>query len=290
MLVDVTNALTEVGAVFWIEQGTLLGALRFASFLPYDDDIDLGMMEYEFERIRRPLEGLLRNKSYATYHFEPQDGRDLLVQIFFASSRTDGSDRPARSQLLDELHTDIFLYKRVQPTHRRVTSVGSGADGDRKPLAHVLQFVSKSWHDSFSLHFPTYALSHGIPEKYFFSGSNDLLPEEGEAASNSRPGLATGSALRFLTMNGRLFPVPFDSWEIVRRVVSRHASIAHIVMEQHHRGPCEGFVARTENIIATDNTSLMVLLSHLEGAFSGRYRRENSAIYHLAVSRANPVT
>ena len=169
MLFDVTEALTSVGAVFWLDQGTLLGALRFASFLPYDDDIDLGMMEDEFDRVRDSLEArLLHNKSYAMFHFKPQNDRNLLVQIFFEDPR-----RPIRGE--DDLHLDIFLYRHVRAVeaHKGVNNSTTNAqitrsDHSTESDLPFIRPVSNSWHATYADHFPQYAKNGGIPEKTLF--------------------------------------------------------------------------------------------------------------------------
>jgi len=43
-LKEIKHILDDVGVKYWLDFGTLLGAVRDGKFIPWDTDIDLGML------------------------------------------------------------------------------------------------------------------------------------------------------------------------------------------------------------------------------------------------------
>ena len=52
---------------YWLAYGTLVGALRHEGFVPWDDDVDLGMMRADIERLQEALAGSERLRLTEVY-------------------------------------------------------------------------------------------------------------------------------------------------------------------------------------------------------------------------------
>ncbi len=89
-LKEVKNVLDSCSIPFWLEDGTLLGAVRDGRMIPWDRDIDLGAFATSFqnENVRKKVARQLANKGFNVYFF-----RDSITVY------------------RDNFHTDIILLK-----------------------------------------------------------------------------------------------------------------------------------------------------------------------------------
>ncbi len=88
------------GIRYWLDFGTLLGAVRHSGFIPWDDDIDIGMMRTDLEKFII----LLKND------------KDLTVNYLLVNSKINGIAHRCQVRWADvDGHTynaniDIFIY------------------------------------------------------------------------------------------------------------------------------------------------------------------------------------
>ena len=106
---EVAKFCDEHGFSYWMSEGTLLGAVRHGGFIPWDDDIDLGMKRDEYDRFVDEFNKFEHPYLYAEYagrisdHMIKVRHRDLplcFVDIFafdYYYGRLDGWD--ARCEL-----------------------------------------------------------------------------------------------------------------------------------------------------------------------------------------------
>ena len=71
VLREVTRVLDELNIPYFMQGGTMLGAIRHKGFIPWDDDVDLGIPRVDYERLLREVSAKLpENLQLRTYDDE----------------------------------------------------------------------------------------------------------------------------------------------------------------------------------------------------------------------------
>ena len=76
MLRFVDNVCKKHNIDYWLEGGTLIGAVRNGGFIPWDDDIDLSIMRKDYEKLIKILPEEISKYEY----FKENCGLSLLIE------------------------------------------------------------------------------------------------------------------------------------------------------------------------------------------------------------------
>ena len=105
LMIDVKNIIENLSIDYWIEGGTLLGAIREKKLIPWDHDIDMGMINYSNDAIKKMIHNLKKKFYVSVKTFNNMEGVwDLgeyrVIKVY-----------PKKYFFLkDELCLDIFIY------------------------------------------------------------------------------------------------------------------------------------------------------------------------------------
>ncbi len=85
MLCEVHRICEKHGIAYWLEGGTLLGAIRHKGFIPWDDDLDISMMYEDYLKFQDVVEEELKHTNYIFKKVPSHIGK-ILCKDFYPTS------------------------------------------------------------------------------------------------------------------------------------------------------------------------------------------------------------
>ena len=174
MLALFARKCRENGLRYWLDYGTLLGAVRHRGFIPWDDDLDVSMMRPEFDRLLELLPVLFPREEGFTWNRHAflqigYEGTPLNLDVypyhFYAESLSSPEQHGKLDRLLSGFKKDVVLVGsrmnltdgQVQEKIRQDILEGRDAAGeDEAPgifLSPAITFT-KNTHLSYETFFP----------------------------------------------------------------------------------------------------------------------------------------
>lgn len=112
MLEDIDRVCREHNITYFLDAGTLLGARRHGGFIPWDDDVDLGMPRDDYERFLQEAPEALGGRYCVSCPNTNSHQASLFAKVMLADTRFE-TEETQEAGFEQGIFIDIFPYDAV---------------------------------------------------------------------------------------------------------------------------------------------------------------------------------
>ena len=151
ILKDFASFCDENGLSYYLDSGTLLGAVRHKGFIPWDNDVDVGMLRPDFDKFVE----LLKERNYMLNDHIILEMPDTTIYPFLKL----GDTRTKLIEFPDRFPIDCYVYIDIFP---KDGLVGNGKSTE-KVCKKSHRYGLMHWFLKFSI--PCWKATEGFPKK-----------------------------------------------------------------------------------------------------------------------------
>lgn len=241
----VSNICKKYGLNWWLDYGNLLGAIRHEDFIPWDDDVDIGMMRNDYNKLNAVIENEIKNHGL----------EDIITLVY-------------KKRKIDDKYVGTFLQILIFhkfPNNKKVLFAGVDVFPydylnkfeDKDSLSDLHQKVRLSFYRNLSNNIPYEECLKKCYEELncSFDKSKFIIPSVESGAgisSNMWPFFVTETdkvfPLKLKKFGQNMFPCPNDSNSYLKLIYGDYMKLPNSI---HEHGRVEHFryVQNTHEIL-----------------------------------------
>jgi len=109
ILKDIDNFCKKNNIKYWLDYGTLIGAIRHSGYIPWDDDIDIGMLREDYDKFLKEY-----NKNNNQYQFiSCENDKDYLFPFGKVIDTNTILYEPDENGIKIGVYVDIFVHDKA---------------------------------------------------------------------------------------------------------------------------------------------------------------------------------
>ena len=151
----IANILYEKQIPFWIDFGTLLGSYRYGGVIPWDNDLDIAILENDFQNVMQALNSL-DPKKYVAQDWSSRVRPNTYIRVYVKESRN---------------HIDIYHMK-IDVENQMLTTIISHEDSHFMANDWKIKEKMQISHCPFEVIFP---LKKALFDGFEFPVPNDTV-------------------------------------------------------------------------------------------------------------------
>lgn len=122
ILITVDRICKKHNIPYWIEGGTLLGAVRHEGFIPWDDDLDIALMKRDYKKLIKILQDELPQEYALQTHDTDHNYFQPFAKVRSLSSEIEELNGYDRNYIYKGAYIDIFSMEKGFNTLSKVSS------------------------------------------------------------------------------------------------------------------------------------------------------------------------
>lgn len=112
ILQEIDKICTENNIKYWLDSGSLIGAVRHKGFIPWDDDLDIGMLREDYNRFLKLAEDKLNSCFFLQSEFNEREYANPFAKIMIKNTLWVES-MTQKAIKRNCIFVDIFPYDKI---------------------------------------------------------------------------------------------------------------------------------------------------------------------------------